>query len=167
RRASRCSPRRRGANAMPPRPTRTTRAWNAASRTSRRASASSPRCSARTACRSPSPTAAPGTPPTCRSGAGAATASLDDRDDPAGQTRAGVAGGLAGVIVRSGVDDDRAPGDVGRAAATQGQAGHVYVHARDALGVGDDVVHVAGVVRAVVHASVRGARRVEVPARAG
>src|SRR5690606_39316417 len=39
--------------------------------------------------------------------------------------------------------------------------------ARDALGVGDDVVHVAGVVRAVVHASVRGARRVEVPARAG
>src|SRR5690606_283040 len=78
------------------------------------------------------------------------TASIDDGDDPAGQTRAGVAGGLAGVIVRIGVDDDRAPGDVGRAAATQGQAGHVHVHARDALGVGDDVVHVAGVVRAVV-----------------
>src|SRR5690606_5816006 len=74
----------------------------------------------------------------------------------AGQPRAGVAGGLGGVVVRVGMHDDALADDVGGGAVAQGHAFETRVHRRHALGVGDDVVAVAAVVRAVADAAVIG-----------
>src|SRR5690606_8736002 len=85
-------------------------------------------------------------------------------DDPAGDPVAGIAGRLAGVVVGTPVHDHRlAHGVVGRAAAEH-HAGGMHVDLRHAIGVGDDVVHVAAVVGALAGAAVRAAMRVEVTA---
>ena len=54
--------------------------------------------------------------------------------------------------------DHRAAGDVVLAAA-EADAERLHVHAGHAIGVGDDVVHVAAVVRADAGAAVRLLRR--------
>src|SRR3546814_222395 len=87
-------------------------------------------------------------------------------DHPARHARAGVAGGLRGVVVRRGVHDHRAAGDVVGRTAAQRHAGQVDVDVRHALRVGGEVVHVTGVVGRRAGASVRTAGRVKVAARA-
>src|SRR5690606_21747983 len=87
-----------------------------------------------------------------------------DLDHPAGGASAGVAGGLRAVVVDTDVDDDRAAEDVVRRAAAERDALGADVDPGDAAGVGDDVVHVAGVVRTVADAAMGGGGRIEVAA---
>src|SRR5690606_8811508 len=87
-------------------------------------------------------------------------------DHPARHARAGVAGGLRGVVVGRGVHDHRAAGDVVGGAAAEGHAGQVDVDVGHAFGVCREVVHVAGVVDRRAGAAVGAAGGIEVPARA-
>src|SRR5690606_30284243 len=87
------------------------------------------------------------------------------RDHAAGQACAGVAGGLAGVVVGIGVHDHAAVEDVGRRAVGQGGAVKPRVDGGHAGVVGNDVVGVADVVLAVADAAVGHARGIEVTAR--
>src|SRR5690606_22531832 len=87
-------------------------------------------------------------------------------DHATGDARAGVAGGLAGVVVGVGMHDHRlADRVVGRAAAEHHALG-MPVDRRNAFGIRRDVVHVAAVVGGGVDLAVRRAGRVEVAARA-
>src|SRR5690606_8943986 len=89
-----------------------------------------------------------------------------DPDLAASHPRAGIARRLAEVVVRIGMHDHRAVGDVVEGAAAQGDATQVHVDQGHARPVGDQVVHVAGVVAGPAGAAVRGALRVEVAAGA-
>src|SRR5690606_6514642 len=87
-------------------------------------------------------------------------------DHAAGQARAGVAGRLAHVVVGIGVHNHAAADDVGGRAVVEGDALEARVHPRDALVVGDDVVGVATVVRAMADAAGVAGAGVEMPAGA-
>src|SRR5690606_3964036 len=94
-------------------------------------------------------------------------ASAHHADHAAGHARAGVAGGLALVVVRIGVDDHRAAGDVVGRAAAEGHPVQVRVDHGHAIGIAGEVVHVAAMVGAAAGAAVRSGGRVEVAAGAG
>ena len=69
-------------------------------------------------------------------------------DHAARDARAGIAGRLGRVVVGRGMHDERAAGDVVGRAAAQADAHTCAVDMGDATGVGDDVVDVAGMMRA-------------------
>src|SRR5690606_38737997 len=87
-------------------------------------------------------------------------------DHAAGHARAGVSGGLAGVVVRGRVHDHRAADAVVGRATAEHHALRVHVDLGHTLGIGDDVVHVAGVVGRGADLAVRLAGGVEVAAGA-
>jgi hypothetical protein len=75
----------------------------------------------------------------------------------AGDADAGIAGGLAAIVVGVGMHDQCTSGDIGGGASAKGNALEVDIDVGAALGVGTQVVHVAQVVLAGAGAAMRSA----------